>query len=73
MQDSPPEDRSRTISMLKHWDLWPLERTHRQSQHCACPACFGEPLSVAPDQLARLRAKRRRVALPWEQDYEDVA
>lgn len=72
--DAPPEDRARTISMLKHWDLWPLERRHRQSHHCGCASCFGgEVTSISPDQLAHLRAKRQRVALPWELDHEDAA
>lgn len=74
--DSPPEDRTRTIRMCKSLGIWPLDRRHRQNPHCCCERCFGDvevgfanrEATISPDQLAHLRAKKRRVALPWEED-----
>lgn len=64
MQDAP-EDRPRTISMLKAWGLWPLDSKHRPSDKCCCRSCFGKE-QVVPDELQARR--KRRVALPWEED-----
>ena len=64
--DAAPEDRTRTISMLKHWDLWPLDRRHRDT-NCCCAKCFGDEL---PDELQVARKRKKaQTRFAWEEDY----
>ena len=68
MQTFPPENRALTVGVCKRLGIWPLDRKHRAQGDCCCPSCFGGVATPPPDELSHLRAKRTRVALPWEED-----
>lgn len=71
----PPENRALTAGVCRRLGIWPLDTRHRDRPGCMCSRCFGDlsttftvPTSQPPDELAHLRVKRHRVALPWEED-----